>query len=222
MASSPPRPFLLIVAVMMSSLSTTSSTSLPPTVTLPSATLKSMSVVTLKPFGAASSWRVYVPSSGYTRVGAVPLFHTSVSPAAFTSSPSAATAMDSEVNVTFVTPSGLTPVSLRVAPFISVPPMSVFFIGTLTFFLGLSSTCILLVPSALISEPPVVTASGVPLISPFSTVNVNLDSTFSKPSGAAVSSRVYSPSGRFLMLLEAVPDVQLMESLSVERSASPV
>ena len=213
--------FLLNGAVMMSSVRSTFSTSLPPTFILPSSTVKVMSVVTLKPLGAASSWRVYVPSSGYTSVALVPLIHTSFSPAAFTTFPPVPATIESDVNVTFVVPSFLTPVRVRVAPFISVPPTSDLLIGTATFALGLSSTCMLLVPLAVIEEPPVVTPVDL-VTMPFSIVNVNLDSTFSKPSGATVSSRVYSPSGRFFIFLEAVPDVHVMDFLSADRSESPV
>ena len=210
--------FLLNGTVMMSSVMSTFSTSLSPIVILPSSTVKMISVVTLNPLGAASSWRVYVPSSGYTSVALVPLIQTRLSPAEFTTFASVPATIESAAKLTGVVPSFLTPVRVRVAPFISVPPSADLLIGTAIFSLGLSVTCILFVPSAAIDEPPVVTAVESVIIPPL-TVNSNLVSTFSKPSGATVSSRVYLPSGRFVIFLEVSPDVQLTDFLSAERSS---
>ena len=70
-----------------------------------------------------------------------------------------------------------------------------------------SSTCILLVPSDVIS-PLLVAVLSVMI--PSLIVKLNVLSTTVYPSGDTFSSSVYFPSGRFVIFLLSVPDVHLM------------
>ena len=92
----------------------------------------------------------------------------------------------------------------------STPPKSTLLILRSYFLSSFLSFTIMWLPSFVMCDLVVSSTLSVVVILPSSIVNFHVDSTFSKPPGALVSSKVYVPSGSPLITVASVPDVNVI------------
>ena len=143
-------------------------------------------VTVVKPSGAAVSVSEYVPALRYSNVTLLPSKSTDVTSFATASPPLIFTPSSVMPSPSAVRVNSALPASLEIGS----PPSA--FLSRL--MIGISSMITRAPPSSVFTTPSVTALTSV--TRPLLTVNVNSD-TVEKPSGAAVSFSVYSPSARY-------------------------